>query len=129
MTDHELQTWWPDLGVVVAELRHLNHADQADRLLDAVAAGATSSEILGLIGIVLVHSRALRSELDSQTKASWDRVMNDINRAYPPTFRFNHWLAQLGSGTWQPSPFTKWFITLALAGLLLAMILLIRAFV
>ena len=90
MTDHELQTWWPDLGVVVAELRHLNHADQADRLLDAVAAGATSSEILGLIGIVLVHSRALRSELDSQTKASWDRVMNDINRAYPPTFRFNH---------------------------------------
>jgi hypothetical protein len=125
MTDAELRAWWPDLGLVVTGLRRLNYTDEAGRLLDAVAAGATSSEILGLVGLVLLHSRALRSELDSQSKASWDRVMADIDRAYPPTFRFNHWLTQLGCNK---EVSAKWLIAFALAGLLLALSLLFRAF-
>lgn len=125
MTDADLRAWWPDLGLVVTELRRLNHTDEAGRLLNAVAAGATSSEILGLVGIVLLHSRALRSELNSQVRASWDRVMTDIDRAYPPTFRFNHWLTELGCNK---EVSAKWLIAFALACLLLASSLLYRAF-
>jgi len=125
MTDAELLSWWPDLGHVVMELRRLNHPDVADRLLDAVAAGATSSEILGSVGLVMLHSRALQFELDSQSRASWDRVMADIDRAYPPTFKFNHWLTKLGCNK---EVSAKWLIVFALAGLLLASSLLYRAF-
>lgn len=125
MTDAELRAWWPDLGLVVTELRRLDHADEAGRLHDAVAAGATSSEILGSVGVVLLHARALRSQLDIQSRASWDRVMANINRAYPPTFRFNHWLTGVGC---HKEVSAKWLIAFAFAGLLLASSLLYRAF-
>lgn len=128
MTQEELRAWWPDLGFVEKELRRLNHADEADRLLDAVVSGATSGEILGLVGLVLMQSSALRSGLDSQGKTAWDRVMADINRAYPPNFRFNHWLAQAGGSAWLPRPVARWVIAFALAGLLLLLIVLLRAF-
>lgn len=128
MTDAELLSWWPDLGQVVAELRRLNHPDEADRLLAAVAAGATSTEILGSVGVILLRSGNLRPELTSQSKASWDRVMADINRAYPPNFRFNHWLAQVDRDLAWPSSISGWIIVVASAGIIIAMILLVRAF-
>lgn len=121
MTDDELRTWWPDLGLVATELRRHNHPGAADRLADAVAAGATSSEILGLVGVVLLDVRALRRELDGPGRAAWDRVMADIDRAYPPTFRFNHWLARRGGRE------VGWF-ALGLAGLLLIIIVLLGVF-
>jgi hypothetical protein len=44
MTDEELQTSWPDLGAVVAELRRID-ATLADRLVDAVQYSSTSGEL------------------------------------------------------------------------------------
>jgi hypothetical protein len=129
MTDAELLSWWPDLGHVVMELRRLNHRDVADRLLDAVAAGATSSEILGSVGLVLLRSGNLRSELTRRNRTSWDRVMADINHAYPPNFRFNHWLAQFDRNIRWPRSISGWLIALAwVIGMLLVMLLLVRAF-
>lgn len=128
MTDAELVSWWPDLGHVVIELRRLNHPDVADCLLDAVAAGATSGEILGSVGLVLLRAGNLRSELTRQNKTSWDRVMVDINRAYPPNFRFNHWLARLDRSVEWPRSISGWLIVFASAGMLLVMILLVRVF-
>ena len=128
MTDAELLSWWPELGHVVKELRRLNHPDVADCLLDAVAAGATSSEILGSVGLILLRSSKLRYEFTRQNKASWDRVMADINHAYPPNFRFNHWLARFDRKLEWPRSLSGWLIALAwVVGLLLVMPLLVRA--
>lgn len=129
MTDAELLSWWPDLAQVVIELRRLNHPEEADCLLDAVAAGATSTEILGSVGLVLLRSGNLRSELTRQNKASWDRVMADINHAYPPNFRFNHWLARFDRNVEWPHSISGWHIACAwVVGLLLVMFLLVRIF-
>lgn len=117
MSDENLRAWWPDLGLVVMALRRGGHADAADRLTDAVAAGATSSEILGLLGQVLVDCRALRRTLDDPGRAAWDRVMADIDRAFPPTFRFNYWLAQPGRRRR-----AGWWLALGLAGLVLLIV-------
>ena len=129
MSDAELLSWWPDLGHVVIELRRLNHSAEADHLLDAVAGGATSTEILGSVGLEFLRSGHLRSELSPQSKASWDRVMADINQAYPPNFRFNHWLARIDRNLEWPRSISGWLLALALAvGLLLVVMLLTRAF-
>lgn len=94
MIDAELQRWWPDLGTVVAELRRIDRSDVADLLLDAVRAGATSSEILGLTGIVLRDHRALCSQISASGATAWDAVMADVNRAYPAR-RLAHWVTRL----------------------------------
>lgn len=47
MTDSERHTKWPGLWPVVTELRCANRPGVADCLVDAVAAGARSGEILG----------------------------------------------------------------------------------
>lgn len=94
MIDAELQRWWPDLGTVVAELRRIDRSDVADLLLDAVRAGATSSEILGLTGIVLRDHRALYSQISASAATAWDAVMADVNRAYPAR-RLVHWVTRL----------------------------------
>jgi len=83
MTDAELRQWWPEFGALVAELRRNDEITVADRLLDAVRAGATSSEILGLLGIVLREHRAIRSRLGDSGKIAWDAVMADVNRPDP----------------------------------------------
>lgn len=121
MTDADLASWWPDLGQVVVELRRLNHHDEADRLLDAVATGATSTEILGAVGLILLQSGNLRSGFTRQNKTSWDRVMADVNCAYPPNFRFNHGLARLDHDIQWPRSASRKLV--ALAGLLLILIL------
>ncbi len=94
MKDAELQRWWPDLGTVVAELRRIERSDVADRLLDAVRGGATSSEILGNIGIALRDYRALYSQISESAAAAWDAVMAKVNRDYPGG-RLAHWLTRL----------------------------------
>jgi hypothetical protein len=83
MTDAELQRWWPDLGTVAAELRRIDRPDVADSLLDAVAAGATESEILGGVGRVLREHAALRSGLAEAASSAWDAVMVLVDRAFP----------------------------------------------
>ena len=75
MTDAELQTWWPDLGTVVAELRRTDQSAVADLLVNAVRAGAMSGEILDGIGVVLRDHRALRSQLSDSAANAWDAVM------------------------------------------------------
>jgi hypothetical protein len=92
--DAELQRWWPDLGTVVAELRRIDRSDVADLLLDAVRAGATSSEIIGGIGIVLRDHRALYTQISRPAAAAWDAVMADVNRAYP-VGRLSHWFTRI----------------------------------
>jgi hypothetical protein len=94
MTDAELQRWWPDLGTVVAELRRAHRPDVADLLVDAVRAGASSSEILGGIGVVLRDHRVLRSQLGDSAASAWDAVMADVYRAFPGS-RLAHWFARL----------------------------------
>lgn len=94
MADAELQTWWPDLGIVVTELRRIERAGVADALADAVRAGATSGEILDGIGVVLRDHGALRSQLSDSAAKAWDAVMADVHRAYPGA-RLGHWLARL----------------------------------
>jgi hypothetical protein len=83
VTDDELDRWWPDLAAVVAELRRANQSEAADRLLDAVRAGSTSSEILGGVGAVLREQRAFRAELGEAAARSWDAVMADVEKAFP----------------------------------------------
>ena len=94
MTDAELKAWWPDLGTVVAELRLIDRPDVADLLVNAVRAGATSSEILGSVGIVLRDHRALRSLLSNPATNAWDLVLADVFRAFPGA-RLAHWFARL----------------------------------
>ena len=94
MTDAELQTWWPDLGTVVAELRRNDQIAVADLLVDAVRAGSTSSEILGGVGVVLRDHRALRYRLSRHAARAWDAVIADVYRAYPLS-RLAQWIARL----------------------------------
>ena len=92
--DAELQRWWPDLGTEVAELRRIDRSDVADLLVDAVRAGATSSEILSLVGVVLRDHRALYSRISHSAATAWDAVMADENLAYPAK-RLAHWVTRL----------------------------------
>lgn len=83
MNDDSLRAWWPDLATVVAELRRLDRAAVAERLLDVVEAGATSSEIIDPVGLVLREHDAIRSGLDGAAARAWDAVMADVHRAAP----------------------------------------------
>jgi hypothetical protein len=94
VTDAELLEWWPDLGTVVVALRQARSADVADRLVDAVRAGATSGEILAAVGAVLGDEGALRSGLGEPARRAWDSVVADVRRAYPGG-SVGHWLSRL----------------------------------
>lgn len=92
--DAELQQGWPDLGALVTELRRIDRSDVADLLVDAVRGGATSSEILGSVGIVLRDHRALYSKICDPAAAAWDAILADVNRAYPGG-SLSHWFTRL----------------------------------
>ncbi len=94
MTDAELHAWSPDIGTVAAALRRTDRPSKADLLVDAVRAGATSSEILGAIGGVLRDHCELRSQLSEPDANAWDAVMADVHGAFPGS-RFRMWIAQL----------------------------------
>jgi hypothetical protein len=83
VTDDELDRWWPDLAAIVAEMRRATQSEVADRLLDAVQSGSTSSEILGGVGTVLREQRAFRAELSDAAAQAWDAVMADVEKAFP----------------------------------------------
>jgi hypothetical protein len=83
MTDDQLDRWWPDLAVVVAEFRRADQSDAAGLLVEAVRVGSTSSEILGAVGAVLRERRAFRSQLHDAAARSWDAVMADVDKAFP----------------------------------------------
>lgn len=94
MTDDELERWWPDLAAIVAELRRTDQQAVADALVDAVRAGSTSGEILGGVGVVLRERRAFRSQLSESAARSWDAVMADVDKAFPPS-KPVQWLGRL----------------------------------
>lgn len=94
MTDTELQAWWPDLGLVVVELRRTQQSDIADTLIDTVSAGCSSSEILGGVGAVLHQNRALQSRLSNPAVAAWRAVMSDVYRAFPG-LKLRNWFMKL----------------------------------
>lgn len=91
MTDAELREWWPDLGNLVIELRSAGSAAVADELVDAVRGGATSTEILGQVGLVLRKNRRLRATLSPPTVRAWNAVLKDVFRAFPGA-RLRYWL-------------------------------------
>jgi hypothetical protein len=94
MTDDKLKRWWPDLGAVVIELRRIDQATVADLLVDAVRAGATSSEIYGGVGKVLKNHYALHSQLSDSTQKAWNAVMVIVFRAFPDLW-LSYWFARL----------------------------------
>jgi hypothetical protein len=94
MTDDKLKQWWPDLGAVVIELRRSDQSTVADQLVDAVCAGATSSEIYGGVGRVLKNHYALHSQLSDSTQKAWDAVMVKVFRAFPDVW-LSYWFARL----------------------------------
>ena len=94
MTDAELARYWPDLGVVVGDLRGIGHATVADLLVAAVREGATSGEITGGVGMILVEHAKLLGLLSEKGAVSWGTVLAAYNRAYP-TARLERWLARL----------------------------------
>lgn len=94
MTDDELQAWWPELGITVKALRGIGESSVADRLVDAVLAGATSSEILGLLRLVLDAHCRLRVRLDDPARRAWDAVVANACRTYPPAL-LKHWICRM----------------------------------
>lgn len=93
MTDDDLQAWWPELGITVKALRAIGESSVAERLVDAVRAGATSSEILGLLRLVLDAHCRLRARLDDPARQAWDAVVAAACRTCPLA-RIRHWLAR-----------------------------------
>ncbi len=82
----------------MVDLRRIGESAVADRLVDAVIAGATGSEIIGEVGLVLREHRKLRSRLCDTARDSWDSVKDDVFRANHGTCGLGHWLARLTGG-------------------------------
>lgn len=93
MTDAELQSWWPELGTLVAELRQIGQALVAESMLDALS-GSTSGEILGDLGLSMRKHRTLRAQLSDIAMQAWDTIMADINKNYPVA-RLVEWIARM----------------------------------
>ncbi len=83
MTDDERRAWWPALSVVTAEMRALGRHDIADDLDRSVRGSATSSELLGNVGLVLRAHDVQRSRLGREGRGAWDLIVRDVNRDYP----------------------------------------------
>lgn len=80
-----------DLDLLVSELRRSGGEDAAGQLVDAVQGGATSTEILGRVGLVLHAHRSRRKCLSAEGAAAWDAVSADVDRAFPG-WRVYHFL-------------------------------------
>jgi hypothetical protein len=99
MTDAELAASWPELGALVAVLRHSNEAALADRLVERVQYASTSGEIFNGVGAVLFEHRGLRERLSAAGAAAWDSVMDDVERA--GGVRAGGWLARRWRNLWR----------------------------
>jgi hypothetical protein len=100
MTDAELEADWPDLGIVVRELRAMNRAELADRLIGNVLYASTSGEIYNNVGHTLHEHRALQKTLSPDGSAAWDRVIDRIERIYGG-INLGHWLARQWRKLWR----------------------------
>ena len=98
MTDDELQNCWPELGALVKELRRINQAAVADKLVEAFLAGSSSSEIVGKIGLILRDHRDLRPQLSDGAIAAWDAIMDNVARILRES-KFAQWLERLAGQT------------------------------
>jgi hypothetical protein len=78
-----LAAWWPDLAVVMEALRAAGRDGVADELMDAMRGGATSTEILGRIGLVLDRHGGRFSGLDGPARAAAKRVEATVEGAFP----------------------------------------------
>jgi len=101
MSDAELARDWPDLGIVVHELRAAHRGELADRLIGNVLYASTSGEIYNNVGHTLYEQRALRRTLSLEGSAAWDRVIDRIERIYGG-INLGHWLARQWRKFWRP---------------------------
>lgn len=81
-TDAE-RAWWPEYALVTDALRRVGRAEIADALRDAVRGGATGTEILGRVGLVLRAHDAERARLDADGKHAWDAMVHAVNESRP----------------------------------------------
>lgn len=84
----------PELQTIARALRRAGRPDVAEQLIDAERSGATGSEILGRIGLVLREHARLRGALDDEARRAWDALAREIDHAIPGT-RLRLWLARL----------------------------------
>jgi len=98
MTDDELQDCWPELGTVVKELRCISRPDVADKLVEAFLAGTSSSEVVGIIGLILRDHRDLRPQLSDTALTAWDAIMDNVARILRES-KFAQWLDRLAGQT------------------------------
>lgn len=84
----------PELQTIARALRRAGRPDVADQLIDAERGGATGSEILGRIGLVLREHVRLRGTLDDEARRAWDALARQIDHAFPGA-RLRLWLARL----------------------------------
>lgn len=96
MTDDELEDYWPELGVLVKELRRINQPAVADNLVSAFLTGSSSSEVVGGIGIILRDHRDLRPQLGDPAIAAWDAIMDNVGRILRES-KFAQWLDRLAN--------------------------------
>jgi len=85
------------LNVVCDALRRVGHDDVADALRDAVQGGATGTEVLGRVGLVLRAHDAQRALLNADEKRAWGAMMRDVNRGQPLQV-VRYWLRRLARG-------------------------------
>jgi hypothetical protein len=78
-----LREWWPDFDLLVSELRRVGADDAAGQLMDALRGGATSTEILGGVGLVLHAHRGLRKSLSAAGARAWEAVSANVDKAFP----------------------------------------------
>ncbi len=71
------------LETVALDLERLKLPGAAKQLRDAEAGGATSGEVLGRIGAVLEHHKALRRLLSEPARKAWDSLKSAADRANP----------------------------------------------
>jgi hypothetical protein len=69
------------LETVAMDLERLKLPGAAKQLREAETAGATSGEVLGRIGAVLEHHKALRRLLSEPARKAWDSLKSAADRA------------------------------------------------
>ena len=79
----ETPSGWAEFDSLVTALRSIGSPQVAQELVDAMLAGATGSEILGDIGLVLLRRRGVRQRLTGAPAQDWDAVADAVARGWP----------------------------------------------
>jgi hypothetical protein len=88
------RAWWPPYAIVTDGLRRIGRDDVADALRDAVQGGATGTEIIGRVGLVLRAHDRQRALLAPDEKRAWDEMMHGVNRLNPLS-ALAYWILRL----------------------------------